>query len=600
MLTQNSYRPIRDYAVIGDGHTAALVSSAGSIDWLCLPRFDSPAVFCRLLDAQKGGSFRIGPAAQCTVTRSYVGPTNVVATTFQCNAGTARLTDFIEVGRSEGSCRVLRLVEGLAGEPEFEIQFYPTFDFTRAAPEIEMHADGVIARSGREALALSSRANLRHDGNGRLTGMFRVRAGEQLWFALTYTPDERGAPVTVLPLGAEAALQRALEYWRNWAARCTYEGPYRDLVHRSALTLRLLIHEPTGALVAAPTTSLPETIGGEKNWDYRFMWLRDAGLILDALMLAGYHDETERYFRWLEDLCLDCTGGLRIMYTVDGSPRIPEAILDLEGYQRSAPVRVGNAAAVQRQLDVFGHVIDAMYFCSERMGLPLRVELWQMLRSFADQIAAIWHEPDQGPWEVRGEPRHFLYSKLFCWVGLDRALRIAKRRGESGEHVERWRAAREEVREAIVTRGYNEELGAFTYAFDEPLLDASVLAIPLVDFLPATDPRVRSTTEKIREQLSENGLVYRNRTDDLRGEGTFTLCSFWLVENLALQGRLDEARELFERIAVHASDLGLFSEEIDAKSGELLGNYPQGFTHLGLIRAASRIAAAQQAAESRP
>lgn len=594
---RNSYPPLTDYAVIGDGHTAALIARDGSVDWFCTPRFDSPAVFCRLLDRQRGGSFGVAPAGEHRVARAYAGDTKVLVTTFTTRNGKFRLTDFMPVatdgGRAGDHPRILRLLEGLEGKCRVEIRFHPTFDYARQPPaKFAISSAGVAAQTANHRATLTSPGIFRRTHDGAVIGRLFLAAGERHWIALNC--EEDAEPEAFDAFQAEADLERTLTQWKKWAAACTYAGPYHELVRRSALTLKLLIHAPTGALIAAPTTSLPEVIGGEKNWDYRFMWLRDAGLILDALQLAGYHDEVERYFKWLEDLCFECNGTLRIMYSVDGSAYLPEETLDnLEGYRNSSPVRIGNAAVRQRQLDVYGHVIDALFVCSERMGLPVRPQLWEIVRRFANDIVALWRQRDQGPWEVRDEPRHFLYSKLFCWVGLDRALRMAEKRGESGEYTRSWHEARGQIREAILQQGYNTEAEAFTYAFDDAMLDASVLAIPLVDFLPATDPRMLSTTAKIREYLSSDGLVYRNLANVRRGEGTFTLCSFWMVENLALQGELDEARALFERSASHGSDLGLFSEEIDADSGELLGNYPQGFTHLGLIRAAARIAAAE-------
>ena len=613
-----AYRPIRDYAIIGDAHAAALVATDGAIDWCCCPHLDSPAVFCRLLDATKGGWCRIGPAGPFSVTRSYMGDTNVLATTFVVNGGRVRVTDFMPIsprmtdgaarGHSEDvgpAHRILRLVEGLEGEMEVVVEFRPTFDFASAATEVAPLEWGAYAASGRDSMSFHSPVPLRIDDRGAAVGRRQVRMGDRLWFTLDYRataepmdapPNAASAAVSVTDPDAE--LRLTLGYWKQWSARCTYEGPYHGLVRRSALLLKLLTFEPTGAVAAAPTTSLPEEIGGVRNWDYRFTWLRDASLILYALQSIGYHAEADDFFDWLEALCLRCGGGLQIMYTLDGGAHLPERVLGhLEGYRGSRPVRVGNAAAAQTQLDVYGEVLNAAHLHFERTRRPLRPDMWGMLRSFADQAAARWREPDHGIWEVRGGPRHFLYSKLLCWVALDRALRIAERANAPGD-LATWRRTREEIRHAILTEGYDAELGAFTQAFGEPALDASALAIPLVGFLPPTDPRVRSTVARIRERLTSHGLVYRYRTEDTDdglpgGEATFALCSFWLVDNLALGGRVDEARALFERVADYANDVGLLAEEIDPTTGDLLGNHPQGFTHLALIRAALSIAKAE-------
>ena len=594
------YSPIGDYGLIGDTRSAALVGRDGSIDWCCWPDFDSPALFCRLLDARKGGSFRVGLAQGAAVARAYVAETNVLVSTFTDEGGVVRLTDFMPLpregpaSRRPGPRRLLRLVEGVEGEVELTVRFHPTFDYAREAGEIAVTAAGAVARGAGASLTLSCAAPLSHRGDGALVGRLRVRAGERQWLILCFHGSDGSASVPDAD-GAEEELAATLDGWRRWSRQCTYEGPYHPMVRRSALALELLTYAPTGALVAAPTTSLPEEIGGVRNWDYRYTWLRDSAMILYSLAAIGYHREAVAFFDWLERLCLGCCGAPQILYTVRGEAEVPERSLDhLEGYRRSRPVRVGNAAASQTQLDVFGEVLDAAHFCFERLPRELDPGLGRVLAFFADQAAARWREPDYGIWEVRGGPRHFLYSKLLCWVALDRALELA-RDGRLRGDVTQWRQQRDEIRRAIVSEGYDSQLGAFTQALGEPALDASALAIPLVGFLPPTDPRVQSTVRSIQERLTTNGLVYRYLGDDglPGGEATFALCSFWLVEALALGGRIDEARELFERVAGYANDLGLLAEEIAPESRELLGNFPQGFTHLALIRAASSIAKAE-------
>ena len=597
------YRPIRDYALVGDAHTAALVSTDGSIDWLCWPRFDSPAVLCRLLDARKGGWFQIRPSQDFKVAREYDGPTAVLATTFETEGGRFRLTDFMPVERLTESHRgedigavqsVQRLVEGLGGSVEVELSLRPTFDFALAPCDISLREGGAVASSGKECLVLSCPFPLSVDDAGVVRGRFRVGAGERVWISLYYE-DGGHAGTRVEPRDCDAELERTRKYWDEWWCDCRYEGPYRDLVRRSALTLKLLTYEPTGALVAAPTTSLPEQIGGLRNWDYRYTWLRDSALTLYALQLLGYEDEAADFFGWLDGLCITCRDHqLQIMYAIDGESHLPERELThLEGYRGSRPVRVGNAAFGQKQLDVYGEVLDAAHLYHARTGRVVRAEWWDELSFMADETARRWREPDHGIWEVRGGKRHFLHSKLMCWVALDRAVRLAA--DLDGHDTAPWVSARDEIRRAILEEGYDEKVGAFTQSFGRTALDASALAIPLTGFLPATDPRVLSTVERIRERLTSHGLVYRYLTEDglPGGEATFAMCSFWLAETLALQGKVGDARELFERVTSYASDTGLFAEEIEPESGDLLGNYPQAFTHLALIRAALHISKAE-------
>jgi GH15 family glucan-1,4-alpha-glucosidase len=601
---ERGYRPIRDYALIGDAHAAALVATDGSIDWCCWPHFDSPAIFCRLLDRRKGGWFQICPVQHYSVARSYAGPTAVLATIFSTDGGQFRLTDFMPVERLTESHRgeditsrhnILRLVEGLSGSVEVEIIFRPTFDYARAEATVILREGGAVVTSGREALALTCPIQLESDDAGALVGHFRLSEGERVWASLFYYADTAIENIKLAPPDGERELERTIRYWQEWWDDCRYEGPYRDLVRRSALTLKLLTFEPTGAIIAAPTTSLPEQIGGVRNWDYRYTWLRDSALILYTLQLLGYFEEATDFFNWLDRLCITCHSQLQIMYTIHGKSHLPEQTLDhLEGYRGSRPVRVGNAAFDQKQLDIYGEVLDAAHLYHEQIGQPIRTQWWDELSFMADETVRLWREPDHGIWEVRGGPRHFLYSKLMCWVALDRAIRMAQHL-DTTQDTTLWKRTSDEIRRAILSEGYNEDVGAFTQAFGERSLDASALVIPIAGFLPATDPRVRSTVNRIQQQLTSHGLVYRYLTPDgLPGsEATFAMCSFWLVDNLALQGRTGEARELFERVAGYASDLGLLAEEIEPASGELLGNYPQGFTHLALIRSALHIAKAE-------
>ena len=600
IATSDGYHAIADYGLIGNTHTAALVARDGSIDWCCMPHFDSPAVFLRLLDARQGGYFQICPHEAFESQRAYVGESAILATTFSTARGRVRVVDFMhaqDVGTSRigidlAHChRILRLVEGIEGDVPLVVRFRPTLDYARGPTELDVRPAQVVVRGGLHGLVLDHPADvvLTRAADEGLVGGVTIRAGERRWFVVSYVGASGAAHGRV---DAEELLDDTQRNWQRWSSQCKYDGPYHSLVRVSARVLKLLTFGPTGALVAAPTTSLPEEIGGVRNWDYRYAWLRDSALILRALVALGYHQSALDFFQWLERVARSEERALQIMYGIGGEPELPESsLIHLEGYRGSRPVRIGNGAAMQVQLDVFGYVVDAAWVCHRDMG-AVRPALWRVLRRFADAAAERWREPDHGIWEVRGGPRHFVSSKLMCWVALDRALQLASATGSTLDgDVDLWRTEREAIRRAILDHGYNALVGAFTQTLDGAALDASVLMIPLVGFLPANDPRMRSTIDAVAGRLSRDGLVYRYVEDDglPGGEATFALCTFWLVENLALLGDVDRARALFERVTSFANDLGLMSEEI-AADGALLGNFPQGFTHLGLIHAALRIA----------
>jgi GH15 family glucan-1,4-alpha-glucosidase len=596
-MTESPYPPIADYAIVGDCHTSALIARDSSVDWLCPRRFDAPAVFCRLLDAHKGGYFRSAPAGHFETNRRYHGATNVLQTELSGSTGRVRLTDFLPVhqrtshrrGYDVGSeQRFLRLVEGLGGDLELQVDFKPTFDFARGSVDLNVCDGGVVAHANADYLTLACPGVQFQIDNGRARGTLKVREGERHWLELTFCEDADRARDSLKHSDCDQQLQRTLDYWERWADQCTYHGAYRDEVVRSALVLKLLTYEPTGAIVAAPTTSLPEQLGGNRNWDYRFIWLRDASLILYALMTLGYEDEAADFVHWLEDtIGSDSTRGPQIMYGIDSRRALPEHTLDhLDGYHHSKPVRVGNAAATQEQIDVYGEVLRAAAL-HYRRGHASPNEAWPILRGLVDQAADHWQDSGRGIWEVRGDPQPFTYGKLMCWSALDAGIKLARDHGLSAA-VDDWRRARDAVREAILKCAYSEELGAFTQAFGSQNLDASALIIPRIGFLPPTDPRVRSTVDRIYENLTRDGLVYRYRTPDglQGGEGTFTLCTFWLADALALSGEMDRAHAVFTRASRTANDVGLLAEEIDPTSGAQLGNFPQGFSHLALIGAA--------------
>ncbi|HKK91943.1 MAG TPA: glycoside hydrolase family 15 protein [Longimicrobiales bacterium] len=598
------YLPIVDYSLIGDMRTAALVSRRGSIDWACLPRFDSPSVFARILDHRIGGHFSVQPVGAYESAQRYEEGTNVLVTEFRQDDGHLELIDFMPLDSNradEGAPEIHRRLAATGADIEVEITFRPAFDYARRRARIRPRENGLLASDGVEhSIALSTGDPVEWEidaESGAAVGRFVLRRGQRSWLVVRFDDDE------VWPVEdyrSRERLRATRTEWIEWSSGLRYEGAYRAMVERSALILKLLIHEPTGAIVAAPTTSLPEELGGERNWDYRFSWLRDSTFTLFSLHALGKFGELDRYMGYLKKVCRREADFLQIMYGVGGELRLDEEVLHhLEGYRGSAPVRIGNGAVDQLQTDVYGEVLDSIHIWRRRHEMTEGI--WELAVRLADWVAANWRRPDSGPWEVRTEPRHFVFSKLMCWVALDRAVRAAEELGledDPAADVERWRTERDAVRADILERGWNEEVGAFVQSYGTRDLDAANLVIPIVRFLPADDPRVISTVERIREPVErgglthpDTGLVYRYRSpdgvpDESGGEGAFCVNTFQLAQVLALQGKLDEAVEVFESVLRHASPTGLLAEEIEPVSGEQLGNYPQAYSHIGLINAA--------------
>jgi GH15 family glucan-1,4-alpha-glucosidase len=598
--------PIGDYALLSDCRSAALVSRAGSVDWLCFPRFDSPAVFARILDPA-GGHFTIRPVGQFAASRAYAGPTMVLETTFRTATGTAVLTDAMALGHQErghdlgkGSPGVLlRRLACMDGEMDIEVSYAPRPEFGLIHPILEQVPGGVAARGGAARLLLSAPSGLQVDG-ATATARGHLTAGQAVGFALQHAAAWEPRLAAWRSSEIAARLADTAEGWRSWSVmHQSYEGPWRDLVHHSGRVLRALTFAPTGAIVAAPTTSLPETVGGERNWDYRYTWVRDASFTMEALWVAACPAEAGGFFGFLADAAasqLQQGMDLQIMFGIGGEHDLSERELPhLSGWRGSRPVRVGNGAWNQRQLDVYGELLGAAWRLAEQLG-ELGPVTQRFLSAAADAAAARWKEKDQGIWEIRGDPRHFLYSKLMCWVALDRAIALASRLGAEAK-VPRWAAVRDEIRAAIVRHGWSEKAGAFTQAFGSEDLDASNLMLAITGFLPGDDPRMKATIDATARRLTdERGLVYRYRAHDgLAGEeGTFLLCTFWLAHAQALAGEVEQATATFGRAVAAISDVGLLAEEVDAVSGEMIGNFPQAFSHIGLVNAAWAIAQARQ------
>jgi GH15 family glucan-1,4-alpha-glucosidase len=586
------YLPIADHGVIGDLHTVALVGTDGTIDWFCCPRFDSPSVFAAILDAEKGGRYRISPAVEKWAAKQLYWPdTNVLITRFLTPDGVGEVQDFMPLSSmTRVSATLIRRVICVRGEMPFRAEIEPRFDYGRQDHQVRVHEDGPVFLSPDLCLALFAPVAFDYR-NGSAYADFTLSAGESATFVLEQV-DRDHVPHAVSEEETRQAFENTIAYWRRWLQRSTYRGRWREMVHRSALTLKLLTHRPTGAIVAAPTTSLPEVIGGPRNWDYRYTWIRDAAFSLYALLRLGFTEEAEGFMGWLTDRFRagpGPTGPLQVLYGIDGRTDLEEVVLDhLEGYRGSAPVRIGNGAAGQLQLDIYGELIDSVYLYN-KYGTPIYHEAWTDLTRIVEWVCGNWDQADEGIWEVRGGPQNFTYSRLQCWVAVERAIRVATQRGLPADLI-RWQVIRDEIYHQIMDRGWNESRGAFVQHFDTDVLDASLLLMPLVKFISPTDPRWLSTLDSISNELVSDSLVYRYNVeaspDGVEGvEGTFSICSFWYVEALARAGRLEEARLVFEKMLTYANHLGLYSEEI-GRTGELLGNFPQAFTHLALISAA--------------
>ena len=578
---------VEDYALIGDGHTAALVGRNGSIDWLCLPRFDSGACFAALLGGEENGFWRIAPVGGFDrVTRRYRGETLALETEFHTGQGVVRLVDCMP--RRSDHASVVRLVEGVAGQVALHMDLVVRFDYGWVVPWMLQVGDHLHGIAGPDSVCLATPARTRGE-NLRTICDFSVGPGDRVPFVLSWHTQFAGGGCGD---DALAAITETEAWWRNWSAKCSYKGPWRDAVVRSLITLKALTYEPTGGIVAAATTSLPEEFGGERNWDYRYCWLRDAAFALDAMLQAGYREEARAWRDWLLRVVAGDPAQLQIMYGPAGERRLTELVLDwLPGYAGSRPVRIGNAASAQVQLDVYGELMDVLHE-ARLAGMPPDPTTWELQRTLAGHVERIWAQPDQGIWEVRSGGRHFTHSKVMAWVALDRAIASVERFGLRGPAT-KWRALRGQIHQEICSRAVDPQRGCFTRAYDSADVDASLLLLPLVGFLPPRDQRVIRTIDAVRDELCEDGLVRRYRTgnrgaaDGLTGsEGVFLACSFWMVDNLALIGRRDEAIRLFERLVGLRNDVGLLSEEYDPVRQRLVGNFPQAFSHVGLINSA--------------
>jgi GH15 family glucan-1,4-alpha-glucosidase len=588
------YLPIEDHGVIGDLHTAALVGIDGTIDWLCLPRFDAPSVFASILDDEKGGHFRLRPLNYVRSQQLYLPDTNVLLTRFLSSEGVAEVLDFMPI-EAEFKERhdLVRSIRVVRGRMRFEVDCRPAFDYARRRHTISLGKTGAVFACAGTRLGLATRVPLREGPYRNALAQFALEEGEDAAFVLQQLKEGEGPEAVLLSAPLLDRLQGTLDYWRRWISGSTYRGRWREMVNRSALALKLMVYDPTGALVAAPTMGLPETIGGERNWDYRYTWLRDAAFTLYSLIRVGFNEEAHNFMGWLLDVCRNSDGKLQPLYGIDGRTEIHEEELPhLSGYRNSRPVRLGNGAYNQLQLDLYGAVLDAAYLHNKHAA-PLDYDVWNNLRPTLDWLSENWRQPDEGIWEVRGGRRPFVSSKVLSWVALDRAVRMARQRGLPAPE-DHWIKQRNAIYEDVMKKGWNPKRESFVQYYGGEALDASLLLMPLVKFVGPTDPRWLATLNGIQKELSHDTLVYRYKVAEAADdgfsseEGSFNTCSFWLVECLTRAGRLEEARLALEKMFSYANHLGLFTEEI-GPSGEALGNFPQALTHLALISAAVRL-----------
>lgn len=600
-----SYKTIDNYGVIGDLHTATLVGTDGSIDWCCLPRFDSPSVFGAILDDEKGGYFRIWATAEGRYKQMYLPESNVLMTRFLSPDGVGELIDFMPWKSGEtGLQGIVRIARCVRGCVSFRLECVPAFDYARQTHELSKSEEGAYFRTPQLTLALVTKAPLQDFGKGGVSAEFVLKENERQSFVFEVVQEADAKTPEDLNRYSNDALHETLNSWRQWASRCTYAGRWREMVMRSALTLKMLIYDPTGAIIAAPTCSLPESLDGVRNWDYRYTWVRDAAFTVYVFLRLGYYEEVSRFMEWLQERASEDqdTGPLQVMYRVDGSSELEETILDhLRGHQGAGPVRVGNRASGQLQLDIYGELIDSLYLYN-KYAEPISYDLWNCLTRMAYWICDNWRRPDHSIWEVRSEPQQFTYSKMQCWVALDRMLRIAFKRNLPID-LRRLRLESQNIYEAIMREGWRD--GSFTQVLGGDGIDATALLFPLMKFVSPRDARMKSTLDRVMKHLVSDSLVYRYHNalgvnDGLPGEeGTFSVCTFWLVEVLSRSGRLNEARFIFEKMLTYASHLGLYGEEV-GPTGEALGNYPQAFTHLGLISAAMDLDDQLNQSRSRP